>query len=105
MKLILLTFFLTISYSQKLLIPMDEYQNNHLKAYGVAYWVLNKNNNLDWLLNYRGGSFLIDYNKEIENECILRGVTYNIINLNNLNEIYSVIEENNMEIVILEKSP
>ena len=105
MKLILLTFFLTISYSQKILIPMDEYQNNHLKAYGIAYWVLNKNNNLDWLLNYRGGSFLIDYNKEIENECILRGVTYNIINLNNLNEIYSVIEENNMEIVILEKSP
>ena len=54
-------------------------QNNHLKAYGIAYWVLQNDIEIEWLLNYRGGSFLIDYFKTIEEECIIRGVSYDII--------------------------
>jgi hypothetical protein len=62
-----------------LLIPMDETQKNHLKAYGIAYWVLQKDVELSWLLNYRGGSFLFPYNKVFESECTIRGVSYQII--------------------------
>ena len=51
-----------------LLIPMDEVQTNHLKAYGIAYWNLTKSIPVDWLLNYRGGSFAVPYAKEIEKE-------------------------------------
>ncbi|MEJ5303998.1 MAG: asparagine synthetase B [Bacteroidales bacterium] len=57
-----------------LLVPMDERQPNHLKAYGIAYWVLQQGLEIDWLLNYRGGSFLLPYAATIEKECKLRGV-------------------------------
>ena len=56
------------------LIPMDETQQNHLKAYGIAYWVLQNNVTVDWLLNYRGGSFLIQYSPEIKSECVIMSV-------------------------------
>ncbi len=59
-----------------LLIPMDDVQKDHLKSYGIAYWVLQKDVEVKWLLNYRGGSFLIPHYPEIENECIIRGVSY-----------------------------
>lgn len=62
-----------------LLIPMDKNQSNHLKAYGIAYWTLTKGIDMSWLLNYRGGSFLCDYNQNIENECMIRGVSYQVI--------------------------
>ncbi len=62
-----------------LLIPMDETQKNHLKAYGIAYWVLKKDMEVSWLLNYRGGSFMFQYSKAIEDECTIRGVTCQII--------------------------
>lgn len=62
-----------------LLIPMDEVQKNHLKAYGIAFWVLQKEVEISWLLNYRGGSFMFPYIKEIESECTIRGVSYQII--------------------------
>jgi hypothetical protein len=61
------------------LIPMDETQKNHLKAYGIAYWVLERDVEVSWLLNYRGGSFMIQFHKDIENECIIRGVSYEIL--------------------------
>ena len=57
-------FFLLVQFllgADKLLIPMDKIQKDHLKAYGIAFWTLEKNINIEWLLNYRGGSFLIDY--------------------------------------------
>jgi hypothetical protein len=65
--------------ASRLLIPMDKMQTNHLKAYGIAYWVLSQDVDVSWLLNYRGGSFLCGYNEKIANECILRGVKYEIL--------------------------
>ena len=62
-----------------LLIPMDESQKNHLKAYGITYWALRLDTEVKWLLNYRGGSFLMQHNPAIENECVVRGVTYETI--------------------------
>ena len=64
MKKIVITILLilfNIIFSQKLLIPMDNTQNDHLKSYGFAYWVLKQKDNIDWLLNYKGGSFLINF--------------------------------------------
>ena len=60
--LLVLSLFIKVGYSSYLLIPMDEgKQTNHLKAYGIAFWVLQNDIELEWLLNYRGGSFLIKY--------------------------------------------
>ena len=69
---ILTALFLTLhllTAADKLLIPMDQIQKDHLKAYGIAFWTLEKNINIEWLLNYRGGSFLIDYYSAIAQEC------------------------------------
>ena len=64
---------------------MDENsQENHLKAYGIAYWVLENNLEVDWLLNYRGGSFLIKNIKEISLECTYRGVSFEILSNNEM---------------------
>jgi hypothetical protein len=62
--------------ANKLLIPMDATQKNHLKAYGIAYWVLEQNAEVEWLLNFKGGSFLMDHYENIEKECLIRGVTF-----------------------------
>jgi hypothetical protein len=80
-KLIVLLLFLIpgISRAAYLLIPMDETQTNHLKAYGVAYWVLEKEIEISWLLNYRGGSYLIPHHPLFEKECKLRNVSYQVI--------------------------
>ena len=80
--IILLLIFLLRSVSclgAFILVPMDTEQTNHLKAYGIAYWTLQKGNTLEWLLNYRGGSFLIPYFEEIQQECILRGIKTEIL--------------------------
>ena len=103
-KIIFLSF-LSIVFSQKILIPMDETQSNHLKAYGLAFWILESNTNVDWMLNYKGGSFMVDYQDIIKNECILRGIHYELINSSQLISIYSIIEDNNMDVVLLEKAP
>ena len=68
MKNIIFLLILSISSAQKIIIPMDQSQNDHLKAYGIAYFSLGKNNNVEWLLNYRGGSFLIDAHQFIQTE-------------------------------------
>ena len=84
---------------------MDQTQNDHLKAYGIAFFALEKNINVEWLLNYHGGSFLIDAQKNIEKECRIRGVSYRNIDASDLIKIYSTIEQSNMDIVLLEKKP
>jgi hypothetical protein len=86
---------------------MDEIQKNHLKAYGIGYWVLQRNVEIKWLLNYRGGSFLIPFSKTIENECNIRGVTYEIIPDAKALSILSEIAqpETNMDAIKLEKAP
>ena len=99
----LLTF--TLIFGQKILIPMDQTQNDHLKAYGIAYSILKNNVNIEWLLNYHGGSFLIDSHQFIETECRVRGVTYKKINPSDLLNIYSTIDQSNMDIMLLEKKP
>ncbi len=95
------------SFATKLLIPMDGSQQNHLKAYGIAFWTLGREASIDWLLNYRGGSFLIDHFKEVEQECMIRGVTFQIIADGQANAILAEISdpEVNMEVVRLEKAP
>ena len=100
---ILLIF--NLIFSQKLLIPMDNTQSDHLKSYGLIYWALEKDLNVEWLLNYKDGSFLLNTNNIIINEAIVRGISYNLINASELNEIYSIIDNNNMDIVLLEKIP
>ena len=87
------------------MIPMDVKQNDHLKAYGFAFWALNQNINVEWLLNYRGGSFLLDEFSEITEVARVRGVTYETIDSEQALNIFNEINLNNMEIVLLEKAP
>jgi hypothetical protein len=86
---------------------MDDAQTNHLKAYGIAYWTLENSVTIEWLLNYRGGSFLMPHLKSIEEELIIRGVRYEVLADGQVNQIRSQIAdpEVNMEIVQLEKAP
>ncbi|MBL4653903.1 MAG: asparagine synthetase B [Flavobacteriales bacterium] len=95
------------SHGSYLLLQMDDTQKNHLKAYGIAFWVLNQNVEVDWLLNYRGGSFLIKHLQPVENECIIRGVSYEIIANAQAAAIRQEIAnpEVNMDVVKLEKPP
>ncbi|MEO0106552.1 MAG: asparagine synthetase B, partial [candidate division WOR-3 bacterium] len=76
---------------------MDLSQTDHLKAYGIAYHALQYGFNVEWLLNYRGGSFLMDYSPRIEKECAFEGVRMDIIEPSRILEIYQTIENNNME--------
>ena len=97
-----------IALASYILLPMDEVsQENHLKAYGITFYSLQKGNNVKWLLNYRGGSFLLEDLEDFRNECKIRGVSYEIISsteaLRILEEIASPSQ--NMESVILEKAP
>jgi hypothetical protein len=104
--IVLLTaVLLNTAAAQYLLIPMDLAQTDHLKAYGAAYFVLKKEVNVEWLLNYRGGSFLFTDSELFRNECRLRGVKYETIDAVKVNQIYAEIENNNMERVLLEKAP
>ena len=86
---------------------MDETQKNHLKAYGITYWILQNGIEAQWLLNYRGGSFMAPFNKDIENECIIRGVSYEVIADVQASAILSEIsrEDMNMDAMKLEKAP
>lgn len=105
--LLLFAFSVIPAKSASLLIPMDDKQQNHLKAYGIAYWVLQNDVELHWLLNYRGGSFMVKQAKAIENECLIRGVTYQLIADAQANGILQEIAspEVNMDAVKLEKPP
>ena len=87
---------------------MDEdTQKDHLKAYGIAFWTLENDLTVDWLLNYRGGSFLIENQTEIEKECIVRGVSYEIITnaYKQQLQIELANPESNTDIIKLEKAP
>jgi len=105
--LIIILFLSFKSFAASILINMDEEQKNHLKAYGIAFYALKKGITVDWLLNYKGGSFLIEYNQNIENELKIRGVSYNVIADAKVNAILTEIgnPEVNMDIVKLEKVP
>ncbi|UGU15059.1 asparagine synthetase B [Sinomicrobium kalidii] len=110
-RLLITVFLLAFSISvqaSRVLIPMDaEFQKNHLKAYGIAYWTLSKNVKVQWLLNYRGGSFLLPDTEEIRKECTIRGVSYEVLSDDKAAGILEEISSpaKNQEAVILEKAP
>lgn len=93
--------------AQKLMIPMDLGQTNHLKAYGIVYWILTRDQPVDWLLNYRGGSFVTDYVEDIASECRIRGVAFESLSGAAVSSIYAEVqsEKTNMDVVRLEKAP
>ena len=103
--LLLLSFFQ--AQAAYLLIPMDKTQKNHLKSYGIAFWILENEIEISWLLNYRGGSFMIPYSQQIENEIVIRGVSYEIIADVQASQILNEISspEINMDEVKLHKAP
>tara|TARA_R110000850_G_scaffold150497_1_gene273184 strand:- start:80695 stop:81951 length:1257 start_codon:yes stop_codon:yes gene_type:complete len=107
--LFIFLFFISFSgYSSYILIPMDaDSQQEHLKAYGITYWVLEKQQKVQWLLNYRGGSFLMPDVEEIRRECQIRGVSFEVISDNQATQILDEIESpsRNMSAVPLEKAP
>ncbi len=108
--IVLLTILLVSisSYASYVLIPMDaESQREHLKAYGITYWSLSQNQKVKWLLNYRGGSFLLPDSESLRRECKIRGITFEIISDSKTEQILAEIESpsQNMEAVILEKAP
>jgi hypothetical protein len=104
---LLLAFTTGNSWSNTLFIPMDNTQTNHLKAYGIAYWVIEQGIEVDWLLNYKGGSFMTDYFQKIENELIIRGVSYTIISDAEKTRILTDIGNpaSNTDVMRLEKAP
>lgn len=102
--------FILISFhglASKILIPMDDSQANHLKAYGVTFWVLGNGVEAQWLLNYRGGSFMLPNINNIAEECAIRGVSFQVIADVQAAQILNEISDSevNMESVKLEKSP
>ena len=105
--IIVLLFYSTVTASY-ILIPMDsDSQAEHLKAYGLTYWTLQKQLKVKWLLNYRGGSFLLPDTEEIKKECQVRGVSFELLSNSKTEEILNLIgsPSQNMESVILEKAP
>ena len=101
-------FFIALQVrASQILIPMDEAQQNHLKAYGIAYWVLQNGLEIKWLLNYRGGSFLIPSHQEVTDECSVRGVSYEILPDAKVNNILAMINQPdvNMDAIKLEVAP
>jgi len=110
-KWILILFIIFIpfkNFASYVLIPMDaETQKNHLKAYGITYWVLNKSQKVKWLLNYRGGSFLMPDTEELKKECQIRGVSFEVISDSKTQSILDEISSpsQNMDAVVLEKAP
>lgn len=107
------TVFLSLIFVQvllsqnKILIPMDVTQTDHLKAYGVTFRALENGVVSDWLLNYRGGSFLLDYNDRVIVDCRIQGVSFSEISSSQAISILSEVqsEDNNTDVVRLEKAP
>lgn len=106
---ILLLFLFTLnSFASYILIPMDaEGQKNHLKAYGITYWTLDNQLKVNWLLNYRGGSFMLPDTDRIRRECQIRGVSFEVLSDAKAEAILTEISSpsKNMESVVLEKAP
>jgi hypothetical protein len=103
----LVCFMVVQARSASILIPMDDTQRNHLKAYGVAYWVLQHDVEIYWLLNYRGGSYMFTHNQKFEDECIIRGVSYQVIADVQASGILQEIADPqvNMDAIKLHKAP
>ncbi|HRH67464.1 MAG TPA: asparagine synthetase B, partial [Bacteroidia bacterium] len=111
MKKLILVLLLSAAFARVqaafILIPMDDTQKNHLKAYGIAYYALQNTVDVQWLLNYKGGSFLLSDIRKLEEECTIRGVSFQVIADVQATAILQEIAdpEVNMEIMKLEKAP
>ncbi len=106
--LILILLFSLQGFASYILIPMDaESQQEHLKAYGITYWALEKQQKVQWLLNYRGGAFLLPDVEEIRRECQIRGVSFEVLSTARTEQILEEIESpsKNMSAILLEKAP
>lgn len=106
--LIIFLGFSASSMANRLLIPMDVSQKNHLKAYGVAFWILKAyDTEVDWLLNYRGGSFMVGYTQKFATEMTIRGISFEVISEGQASQILSEIssQDANMDAVKLQKAP
>jgi hypothetical protein len=106
-SVLLLVFSANLLHAAFILIPMDENQKEHLKAYGVVYRALERGIKVKWLLNYRGGSFLIPYDEEVKEECLVKNVTFEEITDAEAEQILLEVESPavNMHAVTLEKPP
>ncbi len=113
MKKAILPFIIFLTFSSRIFanqvfIPMDDSQKNHLKAYGLAFWVLkNYETEIDWLLNYRGGSFMFPVSQTFINECVVRGISYDVISEAEAANIVRLVKnpDVNMDAVKLQKAP
>lgn len=103
--IVLLVMLMVPALFAEILIPMDTFQSNHLKAYGVAFSALKMDIAVRWLLNYRGGSYLIPENRDIEAMCNIRGVSFEKIGAAGIASIMAEMETENMDSVVLEKEP
>ncbi|HEY0741909.1 MAG TPA: asparagine synthetase B [Chryseosolibacter sp.] len=105
--LLVLLLVAKVATANSILIPMDGKQANHLKAYGIAYWVLKNELEVDWLLNYRGGSFMVKHHPAIQNELVVRGVSFEVISDAQANQILTEIASPavNYDVMKLEKYP
>ena len=106
--LLLLLFKTCLAWSSAVIIPMDaEGQSDHLKAYGIAYWILEQGQEIQWLLNYRGGAFVLPNGEKVVKECQIRGVSFEIVSDTVLSQILLEIESpsQNSTAVLLEKAP
>lgn len=95
----------TVLVNARMLIPMDDSQTDHLKAYGLVYGILQKGSKVFWLLNYRGGSFVTDDEQQYELDAQVKGVSTVSISPTQYAEILNVVDNSNMEKVTLEKAP
>jgi hypothetical protein len=110
MRRLSILFFLLFAAAGKasaqfVLVPMDMDQNNHLKAYGLTFWTIQKGLTAEWLLNYRSGSFLLADNPDVRRQAALRGVTYEPADAMDVATIRATIADNNMESIVLERAP
>lgn len=109
-RILLIILVITLAHTASanyILIPMDEVQKNHLKAYGIAYYALEREVEVTWLLNYRGGAFMMKYADALERQCRLRGVSHEVIADGQSSAILSYIADPgvNMDAVKLQKAP
>lgn len=109
-RILLIILVITLAHTASanyIVIPMDEVQKNHLKAYGIAYYALEREVEVTWLLNYRGGAFMMKYADALERQCRLRGVSHEVIADGQSSAILSYIADPgiNMDAVKLQKAP
>jgi hypothetical protein len=104
-SLVVVVLIPAMAGADKILIYMDLEQSDHLRAYGVAYWALEQGFNVEWLLNYRGGSFMMDASDLIGRRARIMGVGFDIMPPGAVAGVYRTVEEENMEVVLLEKAP